>query len=324
MIKPTNGVRAFAIAALLATVAAACGSSEGNEGGDQLTGTIRIDGSSTVAPLSEAAAELFMGENRDVQVTVAASGTSGGFQKFCIGENDMNDASRPIKESEVEQCGQNAIAYDAIQVANDALSLLVNAQNPVDCLTVEQATQVWDRGSKVKTWGQVTGLNAPGDFAGRQMTLYGPGSDSGTFDFFTDEINGEEGRIRIDYTNIGEDDRQAVDGIKSDVGAMGYVPYSYAQEAGEGVKALAIDGGGGCVDATLENVQNGSYVPLGRPLFVYASGTALAKPEVLAFMKFYVDNATSIADAASFVPLTEAQVAAQHQKIEELVSGVGQ
>lgn len=302
-------------------VATACATNVGSGESDALSGTIRIDGSSTVGPLSEVAAELFMTENPGVRVTVAMSGTSGGFQKFCIGENDMNDASRPIKESEVELCGQNAIRYEAIQVANDALSLLVNKDNPVDCLTVDQARQIWDQDSKVMTWGDVAGLRIPADMAGRKLTLYGPGSDSGTFDFFTEAINGEEGRIRTDYTNIGEDDHAAVVGVQGDRYAMGYVPYSYFQEAGDTAKPLKVDGGNGCVDATLDNVQNGSYIPLGRPLFVYASDKALAKPEVLAFMKFYIDNAEEIANAAAFVPLTGAQMREQHTKVEQLTGG---
>jgi phosphate transport system substrate-binding protein len=303
--------------------AAACGD-DGDaraDGGSasEGSGTIRIDGSSTVAPLSEVAAEEYMAENPDVRVTVATSGTSGGFEKFCIGETDMNDASREIKDSEIELCGENAIGSDAIQVANDALSLVVNGDNPLDCITVEQANQIWDDGSAVQTWGDVDGLDIADDFAGQRLTLYGPGTDSGTFDFFTETINGEEGRIRNDYTDIGEDDHAAVVGVQGDPAAMGYIPYSYYQEAGDDVKALRIDDGNGCVDGTLENVQDGSYTPLGRPLFVYASDTALERAEVLDFMRFYVETAEFVADGAGFVPMTEAQIDEQHAKIEELV-----
>jgi phosphate transport system substrate-binding protein len=306
----------FASVLTLALAAAACGGSDDN--GD-LSGTIGIDGSSTVAPLSEAAAELFQNENSGVQVTVAASGTSGGFEKFCIGETDMNDASRPISDEEIEACGNNGIEFDAIQVANDALSVVVNPENPVDCLTVEQVNQIWDQGSTVQTWGDVDGLDLPADFESQTIELYGPGTDSGTFDFFTDEINGEEGRIRNDYNSIGEDDQAAIVAVEGDTYAMGYIPYSFVQEAGDAIKPLAIDGGGGCVEATLENVQAGTYVPLGRPLFVYASGEALQRPEVLAFMEFYIDNATEAAEAATFVPLTDEQAEEQREKIEQLV-----
>jgi phosphate transport system substrate-binding protein len=304
-------------------------------GQDELSGDVRIDGSSTVGPLSEVAAELFMAENPRVRVTVAISGTSGGFQKFCNGETAMNDASRPIKESEIELCGANGIGFDAIQVANDALALLVNKDNPVDCLTVAQATQIWDAGSTVMTWGHIDGLDLPEDFAALELgrALYGPGTDSGTFDFFTEAINGEEGRIRTDYIDIGEDDNAAVRQVQGIRHAMGYVPYSYFQVAGDSVKPLAIDIGGqgvvlpgrdapevlGCVEATLENVQSGAYQPLGRPLFVYASDTALAQPEVLAFMNFYIDHAAQIAELAGFVPLTDEQIEEQRQKVAALI-----
>lgn len=289
-----------------------------------MTGSITIDGSSTVGPLSEAAAEFYMEENPDVRVTVAMSGTSGGFQKFCIGENDMNDASRPIKDTEIELCGENNIAFEAIQVANDALSLLVNKDNPLSCVTVEQANQIWNYESEVATWGDIDGVDIPAEMAAEAITLYGPGTDSGTFDFFTEVINGEEGVIRVDYIDIGEDDNMAVNAVEGDAYAMGYVPYSYYQEAGDRVKALAIDSGSGCVDATLENVQSGEYAPLGRPLFVYASDFALARPEVLDFMRFYVNNAAEIAEAAVFVPMTAAQMAEQLDKIETLIGGSGQ
>ena len=295
------------------------GATPGN--GGNLSGSIRIDGSSTVGPLSEVAAELYQNQQRNVTVSVAQSGTGGGFQKFCTGETDMNNASRPIKDSEIEMCAGSKIGYDAIQVANDALSLLVNNDNPVQCMTVQQARQIWDLDSTVTTWGEIDGLDVPAEFADTPIRLYGPGTDSGTFDFFTAEINGEEGRINLGYTDIGEDDHQAVLGVQGEIGAMGYVPYSYYQEVLGDVRALAIDDGNGCVEATLPNVQDGSYTPLGRPLFVYASDTSLARPEVLGFMRFYVDNAVEIAETAGYVPLTDAQVAEQHEKIEQLVGG---
>ena len=314
-------------AGALALGAAACGGDDdsANEAGGEteaaeLSGTIQIDGSSTVAPLSEAAAELYQAEQRGVRVTVATSGTSGGFEKFCIGETDMSDASRPIKESEIEACGANGITYDAIQVANDALSVVVNPELPVDCLTVEQVSQIWDEGSAVKTWGDIDGLDLPDDVASQSIELYGPGTDSGTFDFFTEAINGEEGRINRTYNSIGEDDQAAIVAVEGDTYAMGYIPYSFVQEAGEQVKPLAIDGGNGCVEATLENVQDGSYAPLGRPLLVYASGSALERPEVLDFMTFYINNAVEISEVATFVPLTDEQIEEQHQKIAELTS----
>ena len=314
-----RAIALLTIMLVLAPVAASCGGDD-DGGGGELTGTILIDGSSTVAPLSEAAAELYQEGQPGVRVTVGTSGTGGGFEKFCIGETDLSDASRPIADDEVQLCGENGIEFDSIQVANDALSIVVNPANPVDCLTTEQAMQIWDAGSKVKTWGDIDGLDLPGDAAGETIDLYGAGTDSGTFDFFTDAINGEEGRIRNDYNSIGEDDQAAVVAVEGDEWAMGFIPYSFVQEAGDQVKALQIDDGGGCVEATLENVQAGTYVPLGRPLFVYASGTALERDEVLDFLQFYVANAVAVAEAATFVPLTDEQIAEQEAKIEELTA----
>jgi phosphate transport system substrate-binding protein len=311
--------------AATALVLAACGGSDSatqdvtdTSGSADLSGSIVIDGSSTVGPLSEVAAELFMGDYPGVQVTVAQSGTSGGFEKFCKGETDGNNASRPIKESEIEACAEAGIAYDNIVVANDALTLLVNGDNPLQCITVEQARQMWDEGSTVKTWGEVTGLDIPAELNNQPLNLYGPGTDSGTFDFFTEVINGEEGKIRIDYTSIGEDDNAAVTAVRGDIGAIGYVPFSYYQEAGSDVKGLAIDSGNGCIEPTPENVQDGSYTPLGRPLFVYASDTALAKPETVEFFNFYVNNSGRIGEIAGFVGLNDAQVQEQLAKVASL------
>jgi phosphate transport system substrate-binding protein len=289
------------------------------EGG--MSGTVQLDGSSTVGPLSEVAAELYMQDDPDVRVTVAISGTGGGFEKFCSGETDANNSSREIKDEEAALCEENGIAYDSIQTANDALSLLVNPENPVECLTVEQANQIWDDGSGVSTWGDIDGLDLPEEFASQPVTLYGPGSDSGTFDFFTEAINGESGRIRNDYIDIGEDDNAAVTAVQGDVTAMGYVPFSYFQEAGDAVKALRIDDGDGCTEGTPETVQDGSYTPLGRGLFVYFSDTALAREEVVDFAEFYIDNAAQIADLAGFVPMTDEQLSEQNDTIDQLTSG---
>jgi phosphate transport system substrate-binding protein len=287
-------------------------------GGEDLSGTVQIDGSSTVGPLSEVAAELYMTESdNDVRVTVAISGTGGGFEKFCRGETDANNSSRPIKDSEIELCEENGIAYDFVQTANDALSLLVNNDFPAECITVEQANQIWDEGSAASVWGDIDGL-VPDDFADTPITLYGPGTDSGTFDFFTEVINGEEGRIRTDYIDIGEDDNAALTAVEGDVSAMGYVPFSYFQEAIGRVKALQIDDGNGCVAAEPDNVQDGSYSPLGRGLFVYFSDTALARPEVLDFAEFYIDNSPQIAELAEFVPMTDEQLDEQRVKIDAL------
>jgi phosphate transport system substrate-binding protein len=271
-----------------------------------------------VGPLSEPAAELFMQQFPGVQVTVAVSGTGGGFEKFCNGETDGNNASRQIKDEEIANCEANGIAYDNITVANDALTLLVNQDNPLQCITIEQANQIWGDGSTVATWGEVDGLDLPADFASTPISLYGPGTDSGTFDFFTEVVNGEEGSIRIDYTSIGEDDNAAVTAVAGDVGAMGYVPFAFYQESLDLVKGLEIDGGNGCVAPTAENVQDGSYSPLGRALYVYASDTALQKPETVEFFNFYIDNSDVIAEVAGAIGLTDAQKEEQRAKVAAL------
>ncbi|HZK15320.1 MAG TPA: PstS family phosphate ABC transporter substrate-binding protein [Solirubrobacterales bacterium] len=295
-----------------ATTAGATGES-GSEG--ELTGTIRIDGSSTVAPLSEPAAELFMEENPDVTVTVGTSGTGGGFEKFCAGETDISDASRQIDEDEEGACAQNGIETEEVAVANDALTVVANPENPVTCLTVDQLAQVWGPGSQVNEWGQIQGLQ---DAPDAELALYGPGTDSGTFDYFTEAVIGEEGAQRTDYNNVGEDDNATVTGVSGTEGGMGYFGYSFFVENEGTLKALEIDNGQGCVAPSPEATQDGSYAPLGRQLFIYPSNEALQRPEVLAFIEFYIENATEIAEAAGFIGLTDKQKATAQRTVDGL------
>jgi phosphate transport system substrate-binding protein len=315
-----------AIVAVSALALAACGGGDdenGNGGGgdEGLSGDIGIDGSSTVAPLSEAAAQLFMAENSDVRISVGTAGTGGGFERFCNGETDLSDASREIEEDEIAACEGNNITYDDVQVANDAITVIANPDNPVECITVEQLASIWGAENQAETWGDVEGLDA-GGVAGDELSLFGPGVDSGTFDYFTEAINGEEGVIGS-YTDIGEDDQAAITSVEGEENAMAFVPYSFATQAGDAVKPLEIDGGEGCVAPTLENVQDGSYAPLGRPLFVYASGDALARPEVIEFMRFYIENSDQITEATNYVPMTQEQKDASTATIEELAGGSG-
>lgn len=320
----TSTLLAAVAMALAATGIAACGSDDnessgGGDGSGSLSGTIRADGSSTVAPLTETAAEMFQAENPDVRVTVGTSGTSGGFEKFCNSETEISDASRPIKEEEVAACEQNGVEYEEVQVANDALSVVVNPSNPLECITTEQLKQIWNKGSQVDSWGDVEGLEA--DIGDEELTLFGAGSDSGTYDYWTEAINGEEGVIRTDYNSIGEDDNAAVNGVSGDEWAMAFIPYSFVTEAGDQVKALAVDGGGGCVEPSIETVQDGSYTPLGRPLFIYPSAEALQKPEVVAFLEFYLENQEEITTQASYIPMNDQQLAEAQQKVETLAQG---
>ena len=309
---------ALAAFGVLALGVAACGGDDddGGDGASGLSGQIRADGSSTVAPLTETAAELFQGENPDAQVTVGTSGTSGGFEKFCAGETDISDASRPIDPAEEEICGENGVEYEEVQVANDALSAIVNPNNPVTCMTVEQLRSVWDKGSTVDSWADIEGLET--DVGDEDLELFGPGSDSGTYDYWTEAINGEEGVIRTDYNSIGEDDNAAINGVAGDEWAMAYVPFSFVEEAGDTVKALEIDGGDGCVAPSEETVQEGTYKPLGRPLFIYPSGEALKDEVVVEFVRYYIDNQDQITTDATFIPMTEEQTTASEDKVEQL------
>jgi phosphate transport system substrate-binding protein len=288
---------------------AACGDDDdgdgGGGGGENLSGTIRIDGSSTVAPLTEAIAEGFQAENPDVRVTVGTSGTGGGFEKFCVGETDISDASRAIEPEEVALCKKNGVVNQEVRVATDALTVVVNPENPVTCLTVDQLSTVWGPDSNLSSWSDIPGLQQDFD---EDLQLFGPGTDSGTFDYFTEAINGEEGASRKDYNNVGENDNATVTGVQGSPGGMGYFGYSFYQENQDTLKALEVDGGEGCVAPSVETAQDGSYVPLSRPLFIYPSEEALQKPEVKAFVDYYLENVNTAAESVGFIPLTEGQL----------------
>jgi len=258
--------------------------------GAPLSGDIRIDGSSTVYPITEAIAEEFPVENPSVRVTVAFSGTSGGFKKFCAGETDANDASRPIKQEEVDECQGAGVTPVELPVAYDGLSVMVNPANDwVTCLTVSQLKLIWDSGSAVQTWADVDP-----SWPAENINLYGPGADSGTFDYFTEVINGEVDRSRSDYTQ-SEDDNSLVQGVAGDRDALGYFGYAYYQPNKDRLKIVPIDAekGGGCVEPTAETISAGTYAPLSRPLFIYPSKEALQRPEVEAFFRYYLANVDS-------------------------------
>src|SRR5688572_10471780 len=300
------GVTALAAASLLVSGCGGqnnAGSADGASGGG-VSGTVTVDGSSTVAPLSEAAADLFRAVEPGVNVTVATAGTGGGFQKFCAGETDISDASRPIKDEEAAACKAKGIDYTEVIVANDGLSVVVNPENTwANCLTVEQLKTMWSPESegKIKNWNQVDK-----SFPDQPLTLFGAGTDSGTFDYFTQAINGEEGASRTDY-NPTEDDNVTIQGVSAEKGALGYFGYSYLEENADKVKGVEVNGGGGCVAPSAQAAQDGTYKPLSRPLFIYVSDAALKKPQVVAFADFYLSNADATADAAKFVKMTDAQ-----------------
>lgn len=306
----------------MALLAAGCGgqSQASGGGGDDagLTGEVVIDGSSTVEPLSSAAATLFRDVEPGVNVTVATSGTGGGFQRFCADETDISDASRPISDEEAVECEAAGVAYTEIVIANDGLSVVVNPDNDwVSCITTEQLATIWGPASEgtVMSWSDVDA-----SFPDEPLALYGAGTDSGTFDYFTEAINGEEGAVRTDYTP-SEDDNLTVQGVTGSVGAMGFFGLSYAEENADAVKLLEVDSGAGCVLPSKETVQDGTYAPLGRPLFIYVNNARYAENEALrTFVDFYLENEEEIAADALFIDLTDEQ---QQTAQDELASLAG-
>jgi len=294
----------FAVGALAAGIIACGSSSDSNSATGTASGPVAIDGSSTVYPFAQAAAEGFQSENPDAKVTVGESGTGGGFEKFCAGETDISDASREIdSEEEVPVCKKNGVSYAQVQVANDGIAIVTNPDLKITCLTTDQLNQIWKKGSTVTDYNQL-GSGTP---AGK-VSLYGPGTDSGTFDFFTEEINGEKGNTRTDY-QPSEDDNVLVQGVEGDKTALGYFGYSYYESNADKLNLVAVDGGSGCVKPTVETIQNGTYKPLSRALYMYVNTASLAdKPQVKAFIDYAVDNAEATAKTAQIVPLTAEQL----------------
>jgi phosphate transport system substrate-binding protein len=322
----TRPLTLAAVIVVAVIVAAGCGrednsssggtTTSGGGSGQALSGRIEVDGSSTVGPFVTAGAEEFQAQNPDVQVTVGISGTGGGFERFCAGETDISDASRPIKEDEeVPVCQKNGIEYTEVQIANDGIAVVVNKENDwATCLTVDQLKKIWEPKSNVDNWNQVDS-----SFPDQKMTLAGPGTDSGTFDFFTAQINGEEDASRTDY-QATEDDNVIVQAVEGDKGGLGYFGLSYFEQNQENINDVEVDGGDGCVAPSTETVQDGSYTPLSRPLFIYLKNTSLQKPEVKAFVQYLLDNEQTIAETALFVPLTDEQAQKSRSDFEAATS----
>ena len=274
---------------LSAFAIAACGDDEE---------TIEIDGSSTVFPVSEAVAEEFGKINSSVRVNVGVSGTGGGFKRFTAGDTDISDASRPIKDSEATLATENGVQYMELKVGTDGLSVMVNPQNDwAECLTVEELKKIWEPGSTISNWNQVRS-----DFPDRPLRLYGADTDSGTFDYFTEEIMGESGLSRSDYT-ASADDNVLVQGISGDRNALGYFGYAYYAENEDKLKLVAVDNGNGCIAPTAATIEDGSYAPLSRPLFIYVSTKSLERPVVKAFVQFYMENSRDLVREVGYVPL---------------------
>jgi phosphate transport system substrate-binding protein len=291
----TRKIISLAVSALLAAGVAACGGDDegtataSSEGDGAISGSISIDGSSTVYPFVQVAAEFFNEEYPDVRISVGQAGTGGGFEAFCAGETDIANASRAIEAEEEQLCKKGGVEYSEVQVANDGIAVVTSKDLELDCLTTAELKEIWNKGSQVD------------DYA-----LFGPGTDSGTFDFFTEVISGEEGVTRDDY-EASEDDNQLVSGVSGSEKGMGYFGFSYYEANTDKLNVVAVDGGEGCVEPSKETIQDGSYKPLSRPLFMYPSAEAIRRPEVKAFMDYVIANQAEIAEAANIVALTEEQ-----------------
>lgn len=305
------GIAAAGALALTACGGANAGASNGGNG-SELSGTVKIDGSSTVFPMTAVAAEQFM-QKTGVRVTVNASGTGGGFEKFCRGKTDINDASRPIAPEEQRVCAKNGIEYEQFTIAGDAITVIVNEQNTwAQCLTVDQLRKIWKPGSTVDSWTDIDPA-----YPDVPLELFGPGTDSGTFDYFTEVVVGTEGESRTDYAS-SEDDNVIVRGVAGTKGGLGYLGYSYYIENKDQLNAVKIDSSNGCVAPTIENAQSGAYEPLSRPLFIYPNKAAVQRDEVAAFVRYYIRHAQGIAKAQGFVPLSDEQQAGLLDQLAKL------
>jgi phosphate transport system substrate-binding protein len=280
--------------------------------------TVKADGSSTVFPITEAVAEEFQNANRNIRVTVGISGTGGGFEKFCAGEIDLVNASRKIKDVEKEACKQKGIEFIELPIAYDALTVMVSTQNTwATSMTVEELKKLWEPAAEgtIKKWNQVRA-----SWPDKPIDLYGPGSDSGTFDYFTEKINGKAGDSRGDYT-ASEDDNVLVQGIAGDPNALGYFGFAYYDLNKDRLKAVAIDSGNGPVMPSIANVNNGTYKPLSRPLFIYVSKKSVDRPEVTSFIEFYLSNASRLSAEVDYIALPSADYTAVQDRFQNRTTG---
>ena len=315
MDKTTNIWLAAAIAGVTMIAAAGC---NGGGGGGGSTEPIRIDGSSTVYPITERVAESYTSVHESTRITAAFSGTGGGLKKFAAGEIDIADASRPIKEKEAEACAAAGISFTELEVAYDGLAVVVNPANSwCECLTVEQLKRLWEPGSTVATWKDLDP-----SWPNEKIELYGPGTDSGTFDYFTEAIVGEAKKSRADYT-ASEDDNVLVTGVSADRNALGYFGFAYFVENQDKLKLLGVDGGKGCLKPSLETVRDKSYAPLSRPLFIYVNHRSMERPEVRSFVEFYLDSAAEIAEQVGYIPAPEEAMSKNRQLFEQATAKEG-
>jgi phosphate transport system substrate-binding protein len=296
-------------------LAVGCGRS-GEPAEGRLQGAVRIDGSSTVYPITEAVAEEFQRTEPDVQITVGIAGTGGGFKRFGAGETDISNASRPIDPTEAELAATNGIGFIELPVAFDGLSVLVNPANDfVTSLTVEELKRLWEPESKVRRWSDVRS-----GWPSRDIHFYGAGTDSGTFDYFTEAINGRAKAMRSDF-NASEDDNVLVQGIAGDHDALGFFGYAYYAENKARLKLVAVDAGHGPVQPSPETIRDGTYQPLSRPVFIYVSAKAAERPEVAAFVRFYLDQATTLVTEVGYIPLPDAIYELARKRFDERRNG---
>jgi phosphate transport system substrate-binding protein len=280
-----------------------------------INGPVKADGSSTVFPISEAVAEDFGAIHKSVRVTVGTSGTGGGFKKFCAGEIDINNASRPIRTSELDQCQKNKVQFIELPVAIDGLTNVVHPSNSfVSKLSVKELKQIWEPASKIKTWAD---LNP--SFPKEKIALYGPGPDSGTFDYFTEEVVGKAKSSRTDYTS-SEDDNMLLKGVATSRFALGYFGHGYYMANQKKVKALSIDAGKGPIEPTDENVAKGNY-PLARQLYIYVNAAATTKPQVDAFVSYFLESVRRLAAETGYLPLSAENYRLANERYTKKVLG---
>jgi len=310
--------------AVISVMAASCGGNQeqaAENGSDKLSGEVKLDGSSTVYPISEAVAEEFRAVQPGVKVTVGLSGSGGGFKKFGRGETDINDASRPIKQSEIEACEANNIHYLELSIAYDGLSVVVNPQNDwVNDMTVAELKKMWEPAAQktITRWNQIRP-----DWPNDEFRLYGAGTESGTYDYFTEAIVGESHSSRGDYT-ASEDDNVLVQGVSTDKNALGFFGFAYFEENMDKLKLIGVDdedstNGSGPIKPSIETVKNNTYSPLSRPLFIYVNSEAIKRPEVVEFVRFYLNNAGQLSKEVGYIPMSDEEYKTQIDKFEEFV-----
>ncbi|MGZ5410245.1 MAG: PstS family phosphate ABC transporter substrate-binding protein [Aeromicrobium sp.] len=311
---PTRTAAALGASTLLLMLAACGGDNSDSAGTDDVRGSVAVDGSSTVYPMSNTAAELLSEKHPDVKVSVGFAGTGGGFEKFCAGETDISDASRPIKDEEKAACEKGGVEYTELLVATDALTVTVHPDLAVECLTTDQVIALFGPKSKAKNWKDIDP-----SFPDQAITGFIPGTDSGTYDYMAADVVADESEsLREDFES-SEDDNVLVQGVSGTKGAVGFFGYSYFEENADKLKAVKIDDGNGCVEPSAETARAGEYTPLARPLFIYVKNKSYTdNAAAKAYVDFYIDNLPEIAKTAQFIPLKDTDFAETKSAVEAI------